>query len=64
MINDPVVERLHKQRGEYMERFHYDFGAIVRDIRGREAAHSTLLLEPPAAAPPDTAMPRTRFARR
>lgn len=64
MINDPVVERLHKQRGDYMERFQYDFDAIVRDIRSRETSNPTLLLDSPAALPPDTAAPRTRFARR
>jgi hypothetical protein len=64
MINDPIVERLHKQRGEYVERFQYDFDAIVRDIRTREASNPTLLLEPPAAPPPNTAAPRARFARR
>jgi hypothetical protein len=63
MITDPIVERLHKQREEYMERFQYDFDAIIRDIRTREAASATPLLEPPAS-PPDTAMPRARFARR
>ena len=64
MITDPVVERLHKQREEYMERFQYDFDAIVRDIRSREASYPTPLLEPPASPPPKTAGQRTRFARR
>jgi hypothetical protein len=63
MITDPVVERLHKQREEYMERFQYDFDAIVRDIRSREAASPTPLVEPPAS-PPKTAAQRARFARR
>jgi hypothetical protein len=27
MLTDPIVERLHKQREEYMERFQYDRGA-------------------------------------
>lgn len=61
MITDPVVERLHKQREEYMERFQFDFDAIVRDIRSREASYPTPLLEPPSSPPPKTA---TRFARR
>jgi hypothetical protein len=64
MITDPIVERLHKQREEYVERFHYDFDAIVRDIRTREASNLTPLLEPPAAPPPNTAALRTRYARR
>ncbi|HEY2293386.1 MAG TPA: hypothetical protein VGM86_22010 [Thermoanaerobaculia bacterium] len=61
MITDPIVERLHKQRQEYVERFQYDFDAIVRDIRAREAAYPTPLLDPPAA-PSNTAR-RTRLAR-
>jgi hypothetical protein len=64
MITDPVVERLHKQREEYMERFEYDFDAIIRDIRSREASYPTPLLEPPPSPPPKTAAQRTRFARR
>jgi hypothetical protein len=63
MITDPIVERLHKQREEYMERFRYDFDAIIRDIRSREASCPSPLLEPPASAPPTTAR-RARFARR
>lgn len=64
MITDPIVERLHKQREEYMERFQYDFDAIVRDIKAREASSPAPLLEPPATLPPKGAMQRTRFARR
>ena len=51
MLIDPVVERLHQQREEYMERFQYDFDAIIRDIKAREAASLTPLLEPPSALP-------------
>ena len=64
MITDPVLERLHKQREEYMEQFEYDFDAIVRDIRTREASSPTPLLEPPASPSPKTAVQRTRFSRR
>lgn len=63
MLIDPVVERLHKQREEYMERFQYDFDAIIRDIRSREATCSTPLLEPPPASSADTTTRRTRFTR-
>jgi hypothetical protein len=61
MINDPIVERLHKRREEYMERFQYDFDAIVRDIKSREAEFRTPLLEPPDI--PDRAPRRSSFAR-
>ncbi len=47
-----------------MERFQYDFDAIVRDIRSREASTPTPLLEPPALPPSKTAVQRARFARR
>ena len=52
MIIDPVIERLHKQREEYMERFQYDFDAIIRDIKSREATNP--MREPPAAPSPNT----------
>ena len=64
MITDPIVEQLHRQREEYMGRFHYDFDAIIRDIRTREVSSPTLLVEPPPALPPKTAAHRTRFVRR
>ncbi len=51
MITNPIVERLHKQREEYMERFHYDIDAIIRDIRSREASYPSLLVDPPASKP-------------
>lgn len=64
MINDPVVERLHKQREEYMERFHYDFDAIVRDIRSREQTGGAPLVEPPAPPSSDEQPRRSHFSRR
>jgi hypothetical protein len=64
MVIDPVVERLHKQREEYMERFQYDVDAIVRDIRAHEASCETPLLEPPESPLPKAARQRTRFVRR
>ena len=64
MITDPIVERLHKQREEYMERFQYDFDAIVRDIKAREASFPTPLLEPPVSPPTKAAVQRTRVVRR
>jgi hypothetical protein len=62
MIIDPIVERLHKQREEYMERFQYDFDAIIQDIKSREATNP--MLESPAAPSPNTKVKRTRFTRR
>ncbi len=51
MVIDPVVEELHKHREEYMERFHYDFDAIIRDIRAREASNPGPVLQPPSDPP-------------
>ncbi len=48
MIIDPIVERLHKQREEYMERFQYDLDAIIRDIKSHEAINPKPTLKPPA----------------
>jgi hypothetical protein len=65
MVIDPVVEELHKHREEYMERFRYDFDAIVRDIRAHEASSSSPLLQPPSepgAAPhSDRALRKRRW---
>lgn len=41
MITDPIVERLHRQREEYPERFQYDFDAFDRDIGSRETSPLT-----------------------
>jgi hypothetical protein len=62
MLIDPILERLHKQREEYMERFQYDFDAIIRDIKSREATNP--MLQPPAAPSSATKVKRTRFGRR
>jgi hypothetical protein len=58
MIIDPIVERLHKQREEYLERFQYDFDAIIRDIKSREATNP--MLELPAVPSPNTKVKRSR----
>jgi hypothetical protein len=63
MLTDPIVELLHKQREEYMERFQYDFDAIIRDIRAHEAASTAPLVEPAAVEPPNSVARRTRFGR-
>jgi hypothetical protein len=63
MLTDPVVEQLHKQREEYMERFQYDFDAIIRDIRAHEAASTAPLVKPAAAKPPNRVARRARFGR-
>lgn len=64
MITDPIVERLHKQRADYMERFNYDLDAVIRDIRESEASQPGPLLDPPAPQPLDSTLRRPRFTRR
>lgn len=66
MVIDPIVEELHKRREEYMERFHYDFDAIVRDIRAHEASNPGTLLQPPSepsepGAGPDRTLRKRRW---
>ena len=64
MIIDPIVEELHRQREEYMQRFQYDLDEVVRDIKAREAANRSPLLEPPQPAPPEPALQRSGHTRR
>jgi hypothetical protein len=64
MINDPIVEHLHKRREEYMERFRYDLDAVVQDIKAREAATPGPLLPPSPAPPREPPFQRARVARR
>jgi len=59
MIIDPIVEQLHKQREEYMERFQYDLDAVVRDIRSREGASTSPLQEPPPPVPSEKRLQRS-----
>jgi hypothetical protein len=63
MIIDPIVEQLHKQREEYMERFQYDLDAVIRDIKEHEAASQAPLVEPPPPAPAGTGAQGVRFTR-
>ena len=63
MITDPIVDELHKQRAEEMERFHFDFEAFCRHLKEQEKLSSEPLLSPPASAP-NTTVQRTRVARR
>jgi hypothetical protein len=64
MINDPIVDAIHKQREEYMQRFNFDIAAVIRDIKAREASYPGPLREPPTPPPPNNRVQRTRFARR
>ncbi len=63
MSADPIVDELHQQRKERMEQFNYDFNAFCRYLREQEKLSDEPRLLPPTSAP-DTAVQRTRFARR
>lgn len=36
MLNDPIVEEIHRIRDEYAASFNYDFDATVRDLQEKE----------------------------
>ena len=63
MSTDPIVDKLHRQRAEEMERFKFDFEAFCRDLKEREKLSAAPLLPPPDS-PPNHTVQRTRFARR
>ena len=63
MSTDPIIDKLHQQRAEVMERFNYDFEAFCRYLKEQEKLSAKSLLRPPAS-PPNTAVQRTRVARR
>ncbi len=63
MITDPIVDELHRQRAEEMERFRFDFEAYCRHLKEQEKASKALVLPPPDS-PPNPVVQRTRAARR
>ncbi len=48
MIDDPIVEDIHKVRQEYAKKFNYDIAAICADYREREkhSKHKLVTLPP------------------
>ena len=44
MWEDPIVAEVHRVRRELAEKFNFDVGAIVADIRGRQAALGSRLV--------------------
>jgi hypothetical protein len=47
MINDPIVEEIHRFRQQYAAKFDYDLKAIYRDIKEKEKQHADRLVQPP-----------------
>ena len=48
MLDDPIVEEIHRHREEYAKRFNYDIHAMVADLRKREQQHPERLVSFPA----------------
>ena len=47
MTNDPIIEELHRQRAEEMERLGFDFEAFYRKVKEEERRSSEPVLHPP-----------------
>lgn len=47
MINDPIIEEIHRSRAAEIKRFEYDFKAYFRDLKKREKQLATPVLPPP-----------------
>ncbi len=48
MLNDPIVDEVHRIRESLAERFNFDVKAIFADMRAREAALGNRLVLPGA----------------
>jgi hypothetical protein len=63
MIIDPIIDELHQQRAEEMERFNFDSEAFYRHLKEQERLSGKPFVSPPES-PPNLAVQRTRAARR
>ena len=63
MIIDPIVDRLHHQRAEEMERFNFDFEGFCRHLKEEEKLSGEPLVSPPES-PPNFLVQKARAARR
>jgi len=55
MTKDPIVEELHRQRAEEMERLEFDFDAFYRELKEQERLSSETVLSPPERSTPSPA---------
>ncbi len=55
MTKDPIIEELHRQRAEEMERLKFDFDAFYREIKELEEKSSEPILSPPEHSEPSPA---------
>jgi hypothetical protein len=60
---DPIVDELHQQRADEMERFNFDFERFFRHLKEEERISGKPLVSRPES-PPNLAVQRTRAARR
>jgi len=63
MTKDPIVEELHRQRAEEMERLEFDFDAFYRELKEQERLSSETVLASPERSTPSPAR-RARAGRR
>jgi hypothetical protein len=61
MIDDPVVEELHRHREDLFRECGNDQEALVKYLQEKERASDRPVQSPPA---PDPTLPRLRYARR
>jgi len=61
MIDDPIVEELHRHREELFRECGNDPEALVRYLQEKERSSNRPVQLPP---PPSPALPRARHARR
>ena len=61
MIDDPIVEELHRHREELFREYGNDPEALVRHLQEKERASGRPVRVPPPAGP---ASERVRYARR
>ena len=54
MLEDPIIEELHRVREEIAAEFNYDLSAIVADLRRRQQAENRQVISlPPKRIVPD-----------
>lgn len=59
MSIDPIVDELHRQRAEEMERFKFDFDAFFRHLKDQETLSKRPVISPPESSA-DVSVQRTR----
>jgi len=63
MTIDPIVDELHRERAEEMERLDYDYETFFRRLKEEERRSGKPVVSPPES-PPNLAVQRTRATRR